>query len=309
MKNSIFKRTLSLFMAVLLAFSGLATTAFAAGERTEIYMVSFPRGTDANLSGWERDDLQFMNGWHMDAYDMFATFYVGSYEGQVAYCIEPGIHIENGESFTSKDETFWDNFPSAYNKTIPGDTIKSLIGRIMQYGYTGTVDASWVSQNAAGADKLAHLYATQLLIWETIVGERDENFNHVSTGGKNAILDIIKSSHPLRSQIMAQYNSMATSVQNHSKVPSFMAKSKGKATTVELEWDGSQYTATLTDTNKVLGNYNFSSDYAGVKFTVSGNTLTITSPTAPTGEVTISASKKDSKRMGLMGRWQIWPQW
>lgn len=91
MKNSIFKRTLSLFMAVLLAFSGLAATAFAAGERTEIYMVSFPRGTDANPSGWERDNLQFMNGWHMDAYDMFGTFCVGSYEGQVAYCIEPGV--------------------------------------------------------------------------------------------------------------------------------------------------------------------------------------------------------------------------
>lgn len=300
MKNSIFKRTLSLFMAVLLAFSGLATTAFAAGERTEIYMVSFPRGTDANPSGWERDNLQFMNGWHMDAYDMFGTFCVGSYEGQVAYCIEPGVPIDNGHAFTSKNETFWDNFPSAYNKTIDRDTIKSLIGRIMQYGYTGTVDASWVSQNAAGADKLAHLYATQLLIWETIVGERDENFNHVSTGGKNAILDIIKSSHPLRNRIMDKYSSMVTSVQNHSKVPSFMAKSKGKATTVELEWDGSQYTATLTDTNKVLGNYSFSSDYAGLKFTTSGNSLTITSPTAPTGDVTISASKKDSKRKGLV---------
>lgn len=300
MKANIFKRTLAMFMAVLLAVSGLATTAFAAGERSEIYMVSFPRGAEANKANWDRDNLQFMNGWRMDAYDMFGTFAVGSYDGKIAYCIEPDVPIDNGHSFTAKDETFWDNYPSAYNKTIDRDTIKSLIGRILQYGYNGTIDPTWVSQNAAGAEKLAHVYATQLLIWETIVGERDENFAHVSTGGKNAVLDFVKSGHPLRSRIMDKYNSMVTSVQNHSKVPSFMAKSKGKAATVELEWDGSQYTATLTDTNKVLGNYNFSADFAGLKFTTSGNTLTITSPTAPTGEVTIKASKKDSKRMGLV---------
>lgn len=104
----------------------------------------------------------------------------------------------------------------------------------------------------------------------------------------------------LRSRILDHYNSMVTSVQNHSKVPSFMAKSKGKAPTIELEWDGSQYTASLIDTNKVLGNYAFSSDYTGMKFTASGNTLTITTPTAPTSDVTVSASKKESKRMGLL---------
>lgn len=42
------------------------------------------------------------------------------------------------------------------------------------------------------------------------------------------------------------------------------------------------------------------SDYSAMKFTTSGNVLTITSPTAPTGNVTVSASKKDSKRMGLV---------
>ena len=60
------------------------------------------------------------------------------------------------------------------------------------------------------------------------------------------------------------------------------------------------YTASLTDTNKVLGNYTISSDYSTMKFSTSGNVLTITSPTAPTGNVTVSASKKDSKRMGLV---------
>lgn len=303
MTSTVKRKSIALVMALLMCFSmfvNFGTTAQAAGERSEIYMVSFPRDAEANKNSWDRDNLQFMNGWYMDAYDMFATFAVGSYEGKVAYCIEPGTPIDNAHTFTAKDETFWDNYPSSLNKTIDADTIKSLIGRILQYGYTGNIDPTWVSQNSAAADKLAHVYATQLLIWETIVGERDEQFAHVSTGGKNPMLDFIKQGHPLRSRIMDKYNSMVTSVQNHSKVPSFMAKRRGKAPTIELEWDGSQYTASLTDTNKVLGNYTFTSDYSAMKFTTSGNVLTITSPTAPTGNVTVSASKKDSKRMGLV---------
>ena len=67
-----------------------------------------------------------------------------------------------------------------------------------------------------------------------------------------------------------------------------------------MEWDGSQYIATLTDANKVLANYTFSSDYSAMKFTSSGTTLTITTPTAPASDVTVSASKKNSKRMGLV---------
>ena len=303
MISTVKRKSMALVMALLMCFSMFAsfgTTAQAAGERSEIYMVSFPRDAETNRDHWDRDNLQFMNGWYMDAYDMFATFAVGSYEGKVAYCIEPGTPIDNAHTFTAKDETFWDNYPSSLNKTIDADTIKSLIGRILQYGYTGNIDPTWVSQNSAAADKLAHVYATQLLIWETIVGERDEQFAHVSTGGKNPVLDFIKQGHPLRSRIMDKYNSMVTSVQNHSKIPSFMAKSRGKAPTIELEWDGSQYTASLTDTNKVLGNYTFSSDYSAMKFTTSGDVLTITSSTAPTGDVTVSASKKDSKRMGLV---------
>ena len=83
MTSSIKRKSMALVMALLMCLSmfvSFGITAQAAGERSEIYMISFPRGADANRDHWERDDLQFMNGWHMDAYDMFATFCVGSYE-------------------------------------------------------------------------------------------------------------------------------------------------------------------------------------------------------------------------------------
>lgn len=91
-----------------------------------------------------------------------------------------------------------------------------------------------------------------------------KNFNHVSPGGCNAILDQLSTSHPLYSQTMNYYNQIVANVQT--KVPSFMAKSTGKAQTVELDWNGSAYTTTLTDTNNVLGNYSFSCSQSDVSF-------------------------------------------
>ena len=92
---------------------------------------------------------------------------------------------------------------------------------------------------------------------------------------------------------------MVTNVQKHSKVPSFFAKSTAKAQEIDLEWNGTNYSATLTDTNNVLGNYTFSADAAGISFSVSGNKLTITADKAPSGTVGITATKTGSVRKGL----------
>ena len=77
-------------------------------------------------------------------------------------------------------------------------------------------------------DNLAAIIATQLLVWETVVGERDANFNHVSTGGYDTVKSVVSSNHPLYSQICSYYDSIVSSVQNHTKIPSFMARSTGK---------------------------------------------------------------------------------
>ena len=303
MKTQKFKRTVSLLLAMLMCVTtlfGMGTTAFAAEETDEVYLISYPRDGDANYGGeWGHDSLSFMNGWST-ATSRFTTIRaMGSYEGNICYCIEPGVPQQTGNTFTKKGEDFWDEYPSSYNNTISPDDIKLFIGRIFQYGYTGTISTSWRSQNEGG-DKLAHAVATQLLIWETVVGERDADFNKVGTGGKSAIVEQISTNHPLYSQIMSYYNSIAASVQRHSKVPSFLAKSVGKAQNIELEWNGEAYTATLTDTNGVLSDYVFSANASGIRFSVSGNTLTITADDAPSDTVTITAEKKNSQRRGVI---------
>lgn len=93
---------------------------------------------------------------------------------------------------------------------------------------------------------------------------------------------------------------MENSIQKHSKLPSFLAKTSGRAQEIELEWNGEQYTAALTDSNDVLGNYTFSASESGIDFSVSGNKLTITAKTAPSDTVAITAAKKNSQRRGVI---------
>ena len=294
---------MSLFLATLMCvttFAGFGTTAHAAEETENVYLVSFPRSGDENYGAeWGHESHSFMNGWSSGTSRYTTVRAMGSYSGNICYCIEPGVPQETGDRYTKKGENFWDNYPSSYNKTISPDDIKLFIGRIFQYGYTGTISTEWRSQNEGG-DKLAHAVATQLLIWETVVGERDEDFNKVGTGGKAAILDQISQSHPLCTKIMSHYNSIAASVQNHTKLPSFMAKSAGKAQNIELAWDGGKYTATLTDKNNVLSNFSFSASDSGIRFSVSGNKLTITADKAPVNAVMITAEKKNSQRRGVI---------
>lgn len=299
MKMQKAKRFMSLFLAALMCVTtlvGFGTTAYADEETDEVYLISFPRDGDANYNGeWGHGSHTFMNGWSDGSSRYTTVRAMGSYNGNICYCIEPGVPQETGDSYTKKGEDFWDNYPSSYNSTISPDDIKLFICRIFQYGYTGTISTSWRSQNEGG-DKLAHAVATQLLIWETVVGERDEDFNKVSTGGNDAILDRISPNHPLRDKIMSYYNSIAASVQNHSKLPSFFAKSTGKAQNIELEWDGEKYTATLTDQNNVLSDYSFSASDSGIHFSVNGNKLTITAEKAPSDTVTITAEKTAQRR-------------
>ena len=298
------KRAVSFVMATVLSLSAFmsigTSTAFAAsGEKTNVYMVDFPRDGDANYDGvWGHSNLTLKNGWHTGSSTHTNLKAIGSYSGNIAYCIEPGVSLSSGQSMNKYDENYFNNITA--NGVISGDEIRLFIGRILQYGYRGTISTSWRSQNESAANSIAHAYATQLLIWETVVGERDANFNHKAASGCSNVKDVINAKHPLRSKIMSYYNSMVSSVQKHTVVPSFCTKSSGSAKVNELEWNGSKYVATLTDSNGVLSNYAFKASISGVTFSTSGNKLTVSMDKAPSKEFTITASKKNGVRRGVV---------
>ena len=298
------KRAVSFVMATVLSLSAFmsigTSTAFAAsGEKTKVYMVDFPRDGDANYDGvWGHSNLTLKNGWHTGSSTHTNLKAIGSYSGNIAYCIEPGVSLSSGQSMNKYDENYFNNITA--NGVISGDEIRLFIGRILQYGYRGTISTSWRSQNESAANSIAHAYATQLLIWETVVGERDTNFNHKAASGCSNVKDVINAKHPLRSKIMSYYNGMVSSVQKHTVVPSFCTKSSGSAKVNELEWNGSKYLATLTDSNGVLSNYAFKASISGVTFSTSGNKLTVSMDKAPSKEFTITASKKNGVRRGVV---------
>lgn len=303
MKNSFLRRSVSLLLSIFICLStivGVALTASAASTTGKAIVIGYPRNGDTNYSTvtWGHDELHYMGGWmcHKGRYTTFYT--MNSYKGNICYCIEPGRPLDTGLVFTQKDEDFFDNFPEEYNSTISADDIKLFLGRILQYGYTGQISDSWKSQNAEDADTMSKAFATQLLVWETVVGERDEYFNHVTPNGYNAILEQVRGDHPLRKGIMNYYNAIASAVQQHTKMPSFLSRTAGKAQTVELSWDGSRYCTELTDNNGIIGNFNYS--VPGMNCVVSGNKLIITSNSAPTDKVTLTAEKKSSQRRGLI---------
>lgn len=304
--KKLYRRSISGLLALLICFTailGSGMTAYAAaftGETADSYSVAFPRDGDANLdySGtWGHDELHYMNGWTSGEATWMTTLHtIGSFGGPACYCIEPGVPRNLYRSYESYGEDYWDTFPAEYNRTIDGRTMKTLLGRIMQYGYQGNLSLDWRSQNEADADKLAHMMATQVLVWETVVGERDADFNHVDPGSADAVKSVYRTSHPLYSRFSAYYDSIEASVKKHTVVPSFMDRSEEAAQTVELSWDGSRYTATLTDTNGVLGEYAFSSAQSDMTFAVDGNDLTISAETASADGVTITAVRNNTRQ-------------
>lgn len=169
-----FKKAVSLMLAAVMsltAFMGIgATTAFAAvGEKADVYLVDYPRSGDTNNNGeWGHGNLNYMNGWKGLSTKYTGLRAMGSYSGNIAYCIEPGTGQRTGDTLTEKDENFFNNISP--NGTISSDDIRLLIGRILQYGYRGGISTSWKSQNESDANCIAHAYVEKckkLSLYET----------------------------------------------------------------------------------------------------------------------------------------------
>lgn len=93
MKTQKSKRLLSLFLAALMCVTtlvGFGTTAYAAEETDEVYLISFPRDGDANYGGeWGHSSLSFMNGWSTSNARYTTVRAMGSYEAISVTALNP----------------------------------------------------------------------------------------------------------------------------------------------------------------------------------------------------------------------------
>lgn len=289
MKRKTYKLLLCLLIGLLLS-AGPAR----AESTTDVESYCYPEYDDPAGPDWGRPELDLMNGWHLDRLNLQA-FYV--LEGKAAYCIEPGVSYREGTQRSASGEDFWFKLPDDLNPTIPPEVIRQHIGTVLTYGYQGYLGGSRGILRES-EDTMAWFYATQLLIWETVAGYRDENFAYVSAEGCDEVRDCVKPEHPLRELIFSYYDGIVSSVRDQLQVPSFMSKLDGS--TVHLKWDGSTYSASLTDSAGVMEKYRVTTEDCPLSISISGSVMTLSSSRPLNREVELKAVKSGVKRSGTV---------
>ena len=193
-----------------------------------------------------------------------------------AYCIQPGTHLNYNDVLTESTSS------GAWGNLSP--TKKIAIAYAMTFGKDGN------SKNLKGNSDEKYV-ATALVIWEIVKGYRNANSMHMectNTKYRDA------GSKP-GSNIRYNYDVISKGLYNAKVIPSFTGISAYTAQAVYLAYDSSQkkWTGSITDTNKVLGNFNYAGTYKMGSYmltvTQSGNKLTFSSNAPSTGTYTTDA--------------------
>ena len=291
------KRAVALLLALMMIFAG-SIHAFAATQMT-IAVISLPRAADTNKGDWGLADLYLLGGWETIATNSYLVYCKDSHSGQVVYCIEPGHGVRTGNVLTQEsNSSYWASYPSSNNPTLEPSEIRTLLERVLQYGWHGNGNTSWDSTKASDAEDIAALIATQMLVWEVVVGERTSSFSHVdaSRRGFDNVMDGISSGNPLYDEIWDAYDYIVSSIQNQTLIPSFMSDNEADANTYELVWDGTRYSVTLTDANGVLRDCTFKTDSTALQCSISGNKMTFYTTNANETEIAVVAEKEGTRK-------------
>lgn len=194
---------------------------------------------------------------------LYHTKYV---DGALAYCIQPGVRSDDSSNYVQGSSGCWYNLPAA---------VQSGIALALACGYPsaeyGTAYGDSNSSDIIGAEKWA---ATQAVIWDLICEYRSP-YDYRSWGSSPFYNCVDTSRYPT---FALWYEKIADAMQSATDIPSFAATSSRWCDTIELTKDTSgNYSASVTDTNGMLGDFNFASNSGnGITFSQRGNTLTIT---------------------------------
>ena len=195
-----------------------------------------------------------------------ALYHVKYVNGAVAYCIQPGARSDDSSNYVQGSSGCWYNLPAS---------VQSGIALALACGYPsaeyGTAYGDNNSSDIVGAEKWA---ATQAVIWDLICEYRSP-YDYRSWGSSPFYNCVDTSRYPT---FALWYEKIVDAMQSATDIPSFAATSSRWCDTIELTKDASgNYSASVTDTNGVLSDFNFSSNSGnGITFTQRGNTLTIT---------------------------------
>jgi len=197
---------------------------------------------------------------------------------KAAYCLNQDRGATEGNSYT------WENA----EKDGKSDIIGTIIALGFQYTGqpTGNPPTPW-----GRGDSNDQWAVTQILVWAAINGHIFVQANHLIGIEAAVDADMQRASQYAYnpSGFLSFYNSLKKKLQDFRKIPSFASYPAEKdlpesaKKPITLHWDGEKYSATVTDTNMVLSNYNFRNSIPGVTITPDGNSMTLSTTNAITG--------------------------
>ena len=308
MKRSLRKASLLVMLSLVVAF--LPAKAFAGYEYTETYasvynpaMISYYWGWDGD---WSVPYLTLSNGWHCSDTDTLYGFTADSYRGKVGYCIAPGVIFSDEEGYQSKEESFLDGVADQ-NPVLSKDEIAELMSYVLGTGFKGNLDQYYYEDEVSGKDAFGHIWATQILLWELITGERDSDFGYLGPQeGCSPCRDVINVWNPIYEKYAEHYIAMEKEVKKALHCPSFSAEGEEDIPVYELGWDGSNMSIVLEDSFGVLEGYDISCADERIRIYRNGSSLTVYSegplPEAVRIDLTASVRSDSFVLMGSYGQ-------
>lgn len=198
-----------------------------------------------------------------------------------AYCLE-------------KAKLIWDNIDFTWSSfTVPQQTTMKAILAEGFCEINALDKPGWEESQGGGtkkgnyANETAKWLVTQYLIW---AAEKNYITKHSNTSWtwKSQVdtdLETIAQNAYNPTVVRSYYAEVKAKLLNAYTIPSFASSSSSSfSTTIKMYWDGSKYTATVTDSKSVAAYYTYT--YNGITFTKNGNKLTIsTTKEYPSGVV------------------------
>ena len=202
-----------------------------------------------------------------------------------AYCLEKAKLIWGDIDFT------WSSF------TVPQQTTMKAILAEGFHEVNALDKTGWMVSQGSGRvgnyrEETAKWLVTQYLIW---AAEKNYITKHSNTSWtwKSQVdtdLETVAKNAYNPSVVRSYYAEVKTKLLNAYTIPSFASSSSSSfSTTTKLYWDGSKYTATVTDSNSVAAYYTYT--YNGITFTKNGNKLTISTTNEYTSGVVATGSR------------------
>lgn len=255
----IFKKIAAFFLALIMALgvipiSAMQSVSAATGDRARVdhfevlgnnyiiqnYIQGLPAGSRfAQQQGVIHAQLKL------------AYLSVNGGTPQMAYCLEYGADLNSGNTMTS----------STYNSLSEQQKRYITLAAMFGYNQYNGSNPDWQFYENDWRDAAM---ATQIMIWQIVEGTFDSSTTAAADGTvEGEVMHSLSAcSNNSPANVVNIYRHLKSIVINAQKLPSFVNRNAMAAPTYTLNWNAStgRYETVLTDTNGVLGYYNFSAN-------------------------------------------------